>query len=379
MESTPDASRAVSAPVAPQHRVFRWLHKIFGAKAAKHDVMLEYFISELDVRAEGMEARLTAAAENTLLASVRTELADIGSKHEPSAARQNEAAWNEAYRLERRLALVESGDQLWPELQRQLAEAKEEKVKDVTRLSAAADAAFLRAFNKESPPTLIVSEVPILRGLLLEILEQLHWAYQRKFYARPIRKSATRRIVTCGVVAFCLLLLPYVLLFRALQQGATEDLIRGWAWLPLYSALTAGLFGALFSRLLYLQQNLGALTVGGFKDARDYTSIILRGCVGMTGAVIVSFFLQSSVVSGSLFPDFTQIGLQDIYYPVVNAATDAAGQAPVRPSMLILHLIYPSKHLALLVVWSFLAGFSERLVPSILKDTETSLGKTSEP
>ena len=151
-------------------------------------------------------------------------------------------------------------------------------------------------------------------------LEGLHWAFQRKFYSRPIRKGATTRIVACGMLAFAGFVLPYVLLYVRLWRGRANP-TGGWGWLPLYSALAAGLFGALFSRLLYLQQNWDALTIGGLKDARDFISIFLRGCVGMTGAVIVS--------------------------------------------------------LALLVVWSFLAGFSERLVPSILKDTETSLGKTN--
>src|SRR5207248_2676127 len=92
-----------------------------------------------------------------------------------------------------------------------------------------------------------------------------------------------------------------------------------WAWFPLYSILTAGLFGALFSRLLYLQSNWNTLTVSALKDARDFTSILLRGCVGMIGAVIVSFFLQSGVVGGGLFPQFDQIGLDEKYFPVANA------------------------------------------------------------
>ena len=44
---------------------------------------------------------------------------------------------------------------------------------------------------------------------------------------------------------------------------------------------------------------------------------------------------------------------------------------------LAMRLIFPNAQLALVVVWSFLAGFSERLVPSILKSTETTLGQVS--
>src|SRR5262249_42130683 len=135
---------------------------------------------------------------------------------------------------------------------------------------------------------------------------------------------------------------------------------EGWSWLPFYTALTSGLFGALFSRLLFLQ-SWDNLTIGGLKVARDYTSIFVRGCVGMTGAVIVSFFLLSNVVGGGLFPTFSEIGLDTASYPKDGASH--------------LSLIYPSKSLALLVVWSSPAGFSERLVPSLLQDTEASIEK----
>jgi hypothetical protein len=39
--------------------------------------------------------------------------------------------------------------------------------------------------------------------------------------------------------------------------------------------------------------------------------------------------------------------------------------------------IEPSKDLALLAIWSFLAGFSERLVPTILANTEASFANTA--
>jgi hypothetical protein len=39
-------------------------------------------------------------------------------------------------------------------------------------------------------------------------------------------------------------------------------------------------------------------------------------------------------------------------------------------------LLIANKDLALLVVWGFFAGFSERLLPSILTTTEARLAKT---
>ena len=194
-----------------------------------------------------------------------------------------------------------------------------------------------------------------------------------------------KRLICFGFVAFLIFMLPYLVLCFELYRGGDVP-FSSWTWLPLYSALTAGLFGAMFTRLLFLQGNWSALSVGGVVDLRDIGSILLRGCVGMMGAVIVSFFLQSHVIIGALFPDFAQIGMEEKYYPSPSSQS-TAGEAEERKELaavahsqrglLPLRLIYPSTSLALLIVWSFLAGFSERLVPTILQDTATSIGKST--
>jgi len=76
----------------------------------------------------------------------------------------------------------------------------------------------------------------------------------------------------------------------------------------------------------------------------------------MGGALIVYFFLHANVLSGSMLPNTSKIGLDIVPYPRANG----------------IELISPNSDLALLIIWSFIAGFSERLVPGILAATETS-------
>jgi hypothetical protein len=329
------------------------------------DTMLGYFLSILAVRALQVQPTVSGdPARQALFAELQSSLDTFSSRFSASAAPANDAAWTEAYRMERVLALVEPPSNLVAELKRQTAEAVEEGIPAASRLVTALEAALpVSVDTSNSPPSLRPGGEGILRALLLQTLEELHWNSQRKFYARPIQKSATYRIVYLGLAAFLLFLFPYGFIYVSIFRGQ-EPALASWSGLPLYTALTAGLFGAFFSRLLYLQQNWNTFTLGAIMDARDFTSILLRGCVGMTGAAIVYFFLQSGAMNGALFPKFGEVGFDQVSFPK-DAAT------PVIP----IRLFFPNAALALLVVWCFLAGFSERLVPSILESTESTLGK----
>lgn len=334
---------------------------------ASEDTMLGYFLSTLAVRALQIKPTVMGdPAREALFTELQTSMDNFPKRFSSSGAPGNHGAWTEAYRLERVLALIEPESNLVAELKRQTAEAVEERIPAASRLVAALETALpLAVDTSHSPPTLQPAGAPMLRALLLQTLEELHWNSQRKFYARPIQKSATYRIVYLGIGAFLLFLFPYGYIYIGIFTGH-EPVLASWSGLPLYTALTAGLFGAFFSRLLYLQQNWNAFTLGAIMDARDFTSILLRGCVGMTGAAIVYFFLQSGAMNGALFPKFGEIGFDQVMFP---PARDPQGTViPIR-------LFFPNGALAMLVVWCFIAGFSERLVPSILESTETSLGK----
>ena len=80
------------------------------------------------------------------------------------------------------------------------------------------------------------------------------------------------------------------------------------------------------------------------KLMRPWVMLLSRALIGTGAGCVLYFFLRSGLLGGSAFPQLTTL--------------DTAGEVP-------------RKDLALLIIWCFIAGFSEKLVPSILEKTES--------
>ena len=128
-------------------------------------------------------------------------------------------------------------------------------------------------------------------------------------------------------------------------------------------AMASGLFGASFFMMIQLQQRIAE---GGVADVRDMWTVpmlLLRCIVGVGAASILYFFFRSGLLEGSLWPDLGRLGFE----PVARVV-DGQGQE-------IAYLnegtrIVPNSAFALLIVWSFIAGYSQTLVPNLLLSTE---------
>jgi hypothetical protein len=129
--------------------------------------------------------------------------------------------------------------------------------------------------------------------------------------------------------------------------------------LALWTALTSGLFGAFFFRLTDINNPSTATNVDDAVLQRKWSYTLLRAGVGLCGALVVYIFLRSGIAEGALFPKFDEISIELV---------DVVARNSVAMSVAM-----PSKALALLMFWCFLAGYSEKLVPSILGSAEQKL------
>jgi hypothetical protein len=313
--------------------------------------MLRLYRSNLEVRLRCIdEASLQTENQKRTYDSVTETLK---SDNESSSA-ESEAAWDETYRVERMIEMLLSGTQL-----RQEIAARLDELAVYTAVEAERFRGQFEAIAKAASESNAIADDTVLRSLLLRIMERLHWHAKKRNLSRPIRTQATKNILWCMLAAFLLAVFPYIAIWLDWRGGA---LAPYWTLFALYTALASGLLGAFFSRLLTIQRDWASMSLDEVFLHRELSYSLLRAGVGVCGALVMFFFFKSGLVNGALFPTFDKMAMELVFAS--------------NPEM---SFIVPSKDLALVTVWCFLAGFSESLVPSILSNTERQISEGSGP
>jgi hypothetical protein len=180
------------------------------------------------------------------------------------------------------------------------------------------------------------------RGLLARLVNDLQWRYTVNEVKRRYSQDITSR--TGWLFALALLLFAVWTAYIVLSKSPAGDL-----HLLIFAAL-AGTWGATFSMLGSLKSRLTASELDDMKLMRPWVMLLSRALIGTGAGCVLYFFLRSGLLGGSAFPQLTTLDTTDVV---------------------------PRKELALLIIWCFIAGFSEKLVPSILEKTESRAGSTA--
>jgi hypothetical protein len=225
------------------------------------------------------------------------------------------------------------------------------------------------------------------RTLLGRLINDLQWRYIVNEAARRLSKSITRITAALFVVALALFLIAVAIVYLYKVDFTLGDLrLVGLAGL-------AGVFGATFSMLATLKSRLADSKLDDLKVLRVFAVLVSRALVGAGAACILFFFLMSGLLGGTAFPTLTEPdrpGTAQQTPPggantppgslTTPTQTPPVGGAPTSEGVSGGTLALLSRRqLALLIVWCFIAGFSEQLIPGLLASTEARAGNAAPP
>jgi hypothetical protein len=275
---------------------------------------------------------LTKQFHNTLRANfARSQMVD-GKSSAETLDRVNELLnpkrapalrWSEAYEVEQLLVDVYDEQALKTESEVRSIEAA--KALDPQL------ATFYKSQIKDTDP------IERRRSVLKRLVNDLQWRYTVNEVKRRYSKDITRRtgvLFTWSLVAFATGM-AYIG-FKELVFGIPKTWDGTNVELMFLAAL-AGTWGAAFSMLTSLKDRLQASELDDLKLIQPWVMIFSRSLIGTGAGCVLYFLVRSDLLGGEAFPKSAELLKADF------------------------------KSLALLVIWSFIAGFSEKLIPGILE------------
>jgi hypothetical protein len=248
--------------------------------------------------------------------------------------------WSDLYAFERLLTRAVPFGRL-----KRLANSVRMEYKDV-----AGEDDYKKYLDSKPPPADGANEAE-LRADIEQVQADLQWLCIIQPLEELSRNKLTKWLsyVMLGLTA---VLIGWMILSpRIIKELGTQ---------PIVFVLFAGALGATFSSQRRIQTTVGdrISLVSLMRSASTRLSVQVAPIIGALSAAVIAFLFASGLLTGSLFPKIAIIGQPEGALPIflpLNPANDL--------------------QFAMLLVWSFIAGFAERLIPDALDRLATQADK----
>jgi hypothetical protein len=221
------------------------------------------------------------------------------------------------------------------------------------------------------------------RAVYLSLLDSLQASLIETRFRRRLRRETAARLFKFGIGVVLIALLPLVIYLTTYWRGPSAEATKGYQvfsgepGFPLMMVVAFGILGAFFSRVLSFQAKLATMSFEDVVNLYQWRMLVLRLLYGMIGAVMFYYVLRGGLVGGTAFPDLSKLAVGEQTLWKADASGGATPTADGKLQLTSLTILAPTVELAKLLIWSFLAGFSERLVPDTLARTEAQASKNT--
>jgi len=258
----------------------------------------------------------------------------------------NSPTWNDLLRCEQLMVYLLSLDALRPFVAERLNTLSRVDPRRHEALSAQWDAAAAEG------------ALDAARSAAVSILQVIQKRNMQRFLRKRLGLLYASRLVTVFLMVMALGLALVLWEVHFDSWPLTRASFSGFTL-----TLCAGIMGASFSTLTGQGAIVATTDITEVRTATGYQMIFLRLGVGVGAAAVLYFFFESGLLEGQLFPRLERIGFQRV---------EAVGGPGVLAENANYGTSVPNADLSKLVVWSFLAGFSEKLVPTLLNRVKAS-------
>lgn len=305
------------------------------------------------------------------------------------SAEATQRGWGRANEIERLLVYLKPSSLLWVDVERRIDEAARVGLPSAAKYRAELDAITVRLNAARAALTNAVLGVAAAqtdaertraeairaqaqqhltddemnsdlrrRAMLAAVLNDIQWQQQKTILIRSALWESATNLLGFGFFTMFVVAIPFLCFtFEAWTPWKPFSLLLdNFPNYGLYTAMSFGLLGAFFSRLTSLKFT-GELTLEEAENRYSFSSLWIRGAVGMCGALLLYFLMRTQIVTG-ITPDFENFTYE---------------QMEVRTVLKSASVLIPSKDWAMLALWSFIAGFSEKLVPDSLSRVEAQV------
>ncbi len=207
------------------------------------------------------------------------------------------------------------------------------------------------------------------KRFLLRLIQDIQWQIRK-------RKSMEPSIEMLRKIMMFSMLFSILCTLSAYRYIYTLEEVNRWYFILVISA---GFMGTIFSMLISVAKHSNELIIDNLQNLLSIWHIGAKIALGVGAALLFYYFFQSKLIPLGLFPDINQLDkfLNWKQCGILSCKSNSICLTNLGLGEQIKEISEWDANLYKLIIWSFLAGFSEQLVPDILNKTKSQINNSA--